>query len=194
MLRLAFPAILIVGSIAFFAMFTNPMYQELVTLREEASSYSDALSNSKTLAGERDKLTQKYNTISPENMTRLNRMLPNSVDNIRLILEIEKVALPFGMTLRDVKYDAKQAEHQTGNIAGGAASVESAKPYGTWDLSFMVQGTYNNFVNFLKELEHNLRLVDVRSVQFDSNIGTDIPGVTNVYKFEVSIRTYWLKN
>ena len=113
MLRLAIPAILITASVAFFVIYTNPMYQELTTLRGEAASYSDALNNSKTLEGERDKLNQKYKTISEENLARLGKMLPNSVDNIRLILEIEKIALPYGMNLREVKYDAKQAEqHQ----------------------------------------------------------------------------------
>lgn len=195
MLRLAVPIILIVGSVTFFILFTNPTYGELKTMREEAKAYKDALENSQALESERDKLTQKYNSMSPENLDRLMKMLPNSVDNIRLILEIEKIALPFGMTLRDVKYDAKQAEQQKGStVPGGAPTMSESKTYGTWDLSFTVQGTYANFVNFLADLERNLRIVDVRSVDFDSNLSATTPGVTDVYKFTVNLRTYWLKN
>lgn len=70
------------------------------------ASYNEALNNSKALEAERDKLTQKYNSFDPENLSKLQKLLPDNVDNIRLILEIEKIASPYGMVLKNVKYDA----------------------------------------------------------------------------------------
>src|SRR3989339_255335 len=117
MTRFLLPIILIGIAITFFFAFTNPMYNNILTLNEEVTSYNDALDNSKTLENERDKLTAKYNAINPENLMKIAKLLPENVDNIRLILEIEQIALPYGMVLKDVKYDTTDA---------GAAATGSA--------------------------------------------------------------------
>src|SRR3989338_11630243 len=97
MSRLIAPIILIAITIAVFLTFTMPFYADIGTLRISQASYNEALNNSKALENERDKLVEKENNIGRENMDKLNKLLPENVDNIRLILEIEQVALPYGM-------------------------------------------------------------------------------------------------
>jgi len=177
-------------------MFVAPIYADINGLKEQVLSYNQALDNSKALEDERDKLTKKYNLIDPENIAKLEKLVPNSVDNIRLILEIEKIALPYGMQLRDVKYDIIKKENDPTVVQGGSVVMPNEnKDYGTWDLSFSTQATYDNFINFMKDLERNLRIVDTSSIQFDSNVGTGLnPTFNQVYKYSVKIKTYWLKN
>lgn len=200
MFRFILPTIIIAIALAGFFTFTQPIYRDISASKLEAASYNEALSNSKALETERDKLTKKYNTISSENMSKLTKMLPENVDNIRLILEIEKIAAPYGMVLKDVKYDTSSAEEKP--AAGGQQALQPAasrKDYGTWELQFSTTGTYNNFLNFLKSLEKNLRIVDIVSIKFSSvaNQGTGgqiSAGGTQQYKYDFKIKTYWLKN
>ena len=196
MFRFITPIILIGIAIAGFFMFTNPLYKNISEIRTQIVSYNEALDNSKALEAERDKLTQKYNSIDSENLAKLNKLLPDSVDNIRLILEIEKMASPYGMVLKDIKYDTiTKKDDTTGEvIQGGAAIQPSRKDYGTWDLEFSTQSTYNNFVNFIKDLESNLRIIDISSIQFSSNTGAGLGSSSEVYKYGFKIKTYWLKN
>src|ERR1035437_7503811 len=105
MARFITPIILIAAAIALFFVYTNPIYSDITAQKVQVASYNDALSNSKTLQSERDKLTAVYNNIDPNNLARLQKLLPDNVDNIRLILEIEQIAAPYGMTLSDIKYD-----------------------------------------------------------------------------------------
>ena len=56
------------------------------------TSYNEALNNSKALEDKRDTLTAKYNTIDPNDLIKLQKLLPDNVDNIRLILEIGQIA------------------------------------------------------------------------------------------------------
>ncbi len=107
MTRFILPIILITASFAIFFLFVIPFYGEISDLKAQIASYDQALSNSKALENERDKLTQKYNSITTSDLDRIKKLLPENVDNIRLILEIEKIASPFGMALRDVKYNPK---------------------------------------------------------------------------------------
>lgn len=196
MFKYILPAILIGTALTGFFLFTSPLYTEVSLKRAQVSSYNLALDNAKALEAERDMLTQKYNSIDPANLTRLQKLLPDNVDNIRLILEIEKIASPYGMALKDVKYSADIAP-----VAGGAVDevieeeAVSNKEYGVWNLEFSTTGTYNNFINFLKDIESNLRIVDVSAIEFSSNenIGAGA-SLSEVYTYDFKIKTYWLKN
>ncbi len=194
MLRLIAPIILIGGAIVGFIALVSPMYEEIGGLKAQVASYNEALDNSKALEQERDKLTKKYNSIDPANLDRLEKLLPDNVDNIRLILEIEKIATPYGMVLREVKYDTISKEEQKGTVVqAGEVPLSDSKEYGLWNLEFSTEGTYTNFLNFIKDLEKNLRIVDVASIQF-SSVDNTAPNKADTYKYGFKIKTYWLKN
>ncbi|OGI63446.1 hypothetical protein A2818_00780 [Candidatus Nomurabacteria bacterium RIFCSPHIGHO2_01_FULL_40_12] len=192
------PAIFIGISLATFFAFTNPIYNDIFKLQAQVVSYNEALGNSKMLENERDKLTSKYNSIDPNNLMKLAKFLPGNIDNIRLILEIEQIASPFGMVLKDVKYNTtidKNAASGTLGSPQGVVVQSLRKDYGVWDLEFSTVSTYNNFINFTKDLEKNLRIVDISSIEFSSNAGSN-PNISapDVYKYIFKIKTYWLKN
>lgn len=208
MFRLLVPIILTGVAITGFVMFANPIINDISKIKKEIVYYNEALDNSKALENERDKLTKKYGTIDPVDLEKLQKLLPDNVDNIRLILEIEKLASPYGMILKNVKYDASvsskknststtgaSAEPQ-GDLVVGIEGVENMKKYGEWTLGFTTEGTYSNFISFLKDMENNLRIVDVATVVFSSDTTTDITKNKPVdsYTYDFKIKTYWLKN
>lgn len=207
MMRLIMPIILIGTSAAVFFVFANPIYSEIGLRKADLASYNEALDNSKALENQRDTLTLKENAMDPNNLAKLTRLLPEGVDNIRLILEIEQIALPYGMVLKDVKYDSNTATNNAvkGSVAtastpqsaqAGSATIQNLhKDYGVWDLSFSTTGTYNNFLNFTRDLENNLRIVDISSIQFSSSAG-GLPGSgqSESYKYDFKIKTYWLRD
>jgi Tfp pilus assembly protein PilO len=192
-------SILLIGfSLAVLLLFANPLYTSIGELKAKQAEYDDALSNSKALENERDKLTAKYSTISTENLLKIQRLLPDNVDNIRLVLEIEKLATPYGIVLRDVRYSPVKKDGAEGSAdgpisSGGDRGKMKDKNYGSWDLEFTVNTSYHNFLNFTKDLENNLRIIDIDSLQFSSG-GITAKSSAEVYKFDFKIKTYWLKN
>ncbi len=200
MTRFIMPIVLVGIAIALFVVFANPLYKDISVLRLEVSDYNDALNNSKMLEDEKDKLTAKYNSIDPVNLIKLKRLMPENVDNIRLILEIEQIAAPYGMALQDVKYNATDPNETVSatGVQGAGVARSAPKDYGVFDLEFSTVGSYNNFINFTKDLESNLRIVDISSVVFSSEeSGFAARGTTSlseIYKYNFKIKTYWLKN
>jgi len=198
------PIILIGIALSFFFVFTNPIYNDILTLNSEIKSYDDTLDNSKVLESERDNLTAKYNAIIPDNLIKLEKLLPGNVDNVRLILEIGQIALPYGMVLKNVKYNVTTNTDTTAtatapqSILQGGLTSKTPKDYGIFDLEFSISGTYDNFINFTKDLESNLRIVDISSITFSSNTGAtggnSKINSTEVYNYDFKIKTYWLKN
>ncbi|MDP9249370.1 MAG: hypothetical protein M3M85_02600 [bacterium] len=192
------PIILIVIAIVAFFLLAMPIYGDISTLRTEIASYDEALGNSKALENERDKLAAKFNSFRPEDLSRLEKLLPENADNIRLILEIEQIASPYNMSLKDVRYTTTDTA-----LAGAGGSVvqrtgarQSSKNYGTMELEFGISGTYDNFINFTQDLENNLRILDIAAVSFSSDKGPSLGKIApqSSYDYSFKIKTYWLKN
>jgi Tfp pilus assembly protein PilO len=189
------PLIFIAVAIAAFFLLTVPIYGDLRSLRTEIASYNEALGNSKALENERDKLAAKYNSFRTEDLSRLEKLLPESADNIRLILEIEQLASPYSMTLKDVKYNTTDTGVSNATVQRSGAR-QLSKNYGTMELEFNTSGTYDDFINFTKSLENNLRIVDIVAITFSSDKGPSLGKIapSTSYDYNFKVKTYWLKN
>src|SRR5574343_1394658 len=162
MFRYIIPTILLAVSVGLFVLFTNPTYKEVQGLRATVASYDEALYNAKKLQAVREQLLTKYNGFSQSDVERLKKLLPDNVDNIRLILEIQGIASNYGMQIKNVKYDAKKvAGSPTDAPQTATAAREQSKDYGVFDMEFSTEGSYDGFVKFVRDMEQSLRIVDV---------------------------------
>ncbi len=181
-------------SIALFFFFINPTFSEVKQLRADVDTYNMALDNSTDLQKTRDSLVDIYKNIKAEDKDRLNHLLPSSIDNIELILEIEKIANLHGMPIGDVKFDTKSLDTSSTGKTISTTDANNNLPYGIFPMDFTIEGRYDTFILFLKDLEHNLRLVDIKSVSFSvptqSLSGTTDP---TIFNYSLKVKTYWLK-
>ena len=189
------PIILLAASAGLFFVYINPSYLEIKDLREQENSFSEALSNSKKLEAIRDTLVKKYNDLATTvSLDRIKKFLPDNVDNIKLVLEINRVAEQYNMLVKNIKYDVPKKEAPAGNQFVAQAPTGPVKDYDGFDLQFSVEGSYGNFVNFLESLEKSLRIVDLGSISFSSTEAFSPSGApTDRYKYDIKIKTYWLK-
>lgn len=207
-MRWLLPLILIGGGIAGFLLVTQPIYEEASSLKIEADKYNEALSNAKILQQERDRLTEKFNSLNPEDLARLEKIVPDSVDNIKLILEIQEVAQERGILVKNVEFEPEQfleqdpsqtennttnQRQQTGNLRrpGAVSNLD----YDVYDIEFSIEGKYPAFVEFMKLLEKSLRVVDVRAISFTPGTSEDRDKIyTDNYRYTFRINTYRLKD
>lgn len=196
-MKILFPIISIVISILVFVFAINPFYKEVSLLKSDINVYNTALNNSTNLLKTEDSLIKTYNEIKDEDKNRLDNFLPSSVNNIQFILEIERIANLHNMPIKDIKFEPIGSGL---NAAGSNTIVSSVssdnRPYGVFPIEFTTEGKYDSFSLFLKDLESNLRLVDVKSISFTvpDNTGKVLNGIDpNVYKYSVKVETYWLK-
>ena len=181
-MKTLFSLIIMAAAIGIFMFFTNDHFQNIKTLRTQAAEYDRALTQSKALLAQRDTLKQKYDSISQDNLDKIKKLAPDSVDNVRLIIDINGIATRRGMTIRGVKIQS-----------GGSSTSKQGSlgpdnnPYGSIVLSFSVTAPYDVFKSFLKDLERSLRIVDVQTLAFTASDKTD------VYDYSVTLKTYWLR-
>ncbi len=199
-MRLIIPISFLIIIIALFFIVIRPFYKDIQQIKKDVLVYSTALNNSTELKETRDVLIEKYKNIKTEDRERLTHLLPSSIGNIELILEIEKIANLKGMPIKDIGFDTKKLvpekdkENDTSIVAED--NTLDSLPYGIFPINFVVEGRYNVFVDFLKELEQNLRLVDIKSITFSVPSAVATPGNnidSSIFSYKLNIETYWLK-
>jgi hypothetical protein len=188
-------------AIVLFFVVIDPLFQEVKQLRADVSTYNVALNNSTELQKTRDSLLDVYKNVKKEDKDRLAHLLPSTINNIGLILEIEKIANLHGMPIGDIKFETKSLESptvaNTDNVIIAESNPEDYLPYGVFPMEFEIEGKYEAFVPFLRDLERNLRLVDVKGISFDVPTTTVAQGNNisdpNIYSYTLKVDTYWLK-
>jgi len=180
-MRLFIPTLLIAAAIVLFVVYTDPKYQSTKALAAQNASYDEALTNANALHKLRDDLLSKRNAFADTDVTRLEHILPDNVDNIRLIIDINNIALKNGLSLTNVSLG--DILKSSGNASQAAPA---SGPVGSVKVGFSVSASYVSFLSFLNDLEHSLRLIDVDKIDYhpDPNGGTGV--------YQVEVRTYWL--
>ena len=174
--------ILIVLAIGIYFTFTSGKIAELKTIQALNGEYQTAIDNSVHLIKVRDEVLTAYNTLSNEDKERLNKIVPDNVDNVRLIIDVkDDIAARHGLFLKNIKTSSPALQPQ----AGSAKNNPMAK-YGVVTLSFSVTSPYDRFVAFLKDLEASLRIMDVSKLTIATND-------SGTYDFSVELKTYWLR-
>jgi Tfp pilus assembly protein PilO len=163
-------------SIASFFVYTNPTYKSVESLKAEAAQYELALDKAKEAEVKKEELISKYNTFSADDLDNLYKLLPDTVDNIRLLLDINQVASSYGTSITNIQVDSGQTNTQ----------ANDPRPYGSLIVKFTITLSYENFQKFLRDIERNLRVTDINTLSF-------ISSESGLYTYEVAIKTYWLK-
>jgi Tfp pilus assembly protein PilO len=175
------PILLLVASLGMFFYFIRPHYETVKQHRASIVENDDAIERAQKIATLRDNLLERKASFSPADIDRLNELLPDSVDNITLVIDIDSIANRYGTSIRDIRVSSPQ-------VATAQKTVgPDEKPYATTMIGFGISLTYEQFVDFLSDIEHSLRLTDINSITFTpKDEGT-------TYDFNINLSTYWLK-
>jgi hypothetical protein len=191
---------LIIVSIGIFFFFIDPQYKNVKNLRAEITKNEEIIALANKLDLKKNELNDKYNQISPTDKESLEKLLPDTVDNVRLIIDINNIAEKFGIVIRDISINSKdspageskkvvsQKSNFDGVLEENSIKYVDTSKIGVISFSFSVSAKYEVFLEFLKYLEESLRLVDIRNVEISRGSGSGV-----FYDYRVTLDTYWLK-
>jgi Tfp pilus assembly protein PilO len=188
MFRFILPIIFVLASVGLFLGFTKEKWDAVKNIRSEVIEYKKALDNSKKLLSKRDALLETKNSITEEDLKKLDTLLPNDLNSTKLILEIENLASNIhGLEFENPKYnpDSKDSKDEKPTTPGDAAKV--SQDYGIFDLEFTLNGPYDRFITFMEDLEKSLRLVNIQDIEIQSQDG-------ETFSYIIKLQTYWLKS
>ncbi len=180
------PIILLLVAIGAFVGYVQPTYTKaIVPLKAEIKNYNDALKAADDFNTKEAELATKRNALSNESITRLMTYLPDGVDNIQLILDLNALAGATGVRLSD--FNVRSSVSAAANQSSGQIALEpGTSPIENLQLTVKATATYSAFRQFLYGIEHSLRPLDLVQISVT-------PSPTGVYTYELTFRVYWLR-
>ena len=175
--------LLIVASIGIFFGYIQPSYGTIQGMWAKQDSYNGAIDQVNTL---KETIAQRQKTLSgfsADDLAKLNKFLPSSIDNVRLIIDINNIASNFGLAIKGITLDRPDT------ASAPVQTVANQNGYNSVTVSFDVVATYSTFLSFIQGLEKSLRLVDIVSISFSPTTGNS----TATYDYHITLRTDWLK-
>jgi Tfp pilus assembly protein PilO len=165
----------------------NPTwFGEIATTKAAIASDDQALVAANQYTAQQNELTSAKNAIDPADLARLSVFLPDSVDNVGLILDLNALAARSGLSLSNIDVSANTPSSSgSASVNNGALPTVATSPVSSADLSLSAIGTYSALQNFLQGIEKSARLLDAKDIVIS---GSD----TGVYTYKMTLRLYWL--
>jgi len=183
------PSVALVVAVGIFFIFINPTWTVEIAATQAAIAADDqALAAADVYTKQQNQLASARDGIDPANLAALITLLPNSVDNVGLILDLNALAARSGLSVANIDV-ITNASGQQGTSAGtntGALPLTALNPVGSVDLSLSAVGTLTALKTFLDGIEKSARLLDVHDLVVK---GSD----TGVYTYQMVLRLYWLR-
>jgi hypothetical protein len=176
------PFLFLIAAGVIFFVHVESLYERTEQLQATTLEYEEALHQASEIRRVRDDLLIKYNNFSTEDLNRLYQILPDSINNVGLIMDVEALARDYSVSI--LKVDAKPTSFDHyGSTDGGRFGTD----VGSLVLSLEAEAKYDDFRFFLKELERSLSIFDVELMKLTTG---ERPGIN---RYEVRLNSYWLK-
>lgn len=184
------PLIALFVALGIFFLYVSPTWSGSIGATKAAIAADDqALAAANQFSAQQNTLASARDAIDPADLTRLTAFLPDSVDNVGLILDLNALAARSGFSLSGIDViSTKVTSVASGAPAAGQQGLPAAgaNPLGFVDMSLSAVGTYTALQSFLSGVERSARLLDVRDIVVK---GSD----TGVYNYQMLLRLYWLR-
>jgi len=187
--------IFIGASIMLFVLYVRPTYDLVQNNKAQVARFDEALAKTREIQELKSNLLSRYNLFAGQNLDRLQKMLPDHVDNVRLVLDMDGIASRYGIRIQNVavQESSRDRDDASSTILNGGAIQD--QPYQSLTLEFEVVSTYDEFVLLIRDLESSLRIVDLVTLSVrprtNERVSTTLSNEP-IYTFGVSLRTYWL--
>lgn len=195
MARLAVTLILVALAALLGFFYLVPAWREFQDTRAETAALEAISRELDDLIQNRDTLIAAINTISGENLLRMERALPQGADTPTLLAEFERLARSRGLAVKRLDVTgvveslvpAAEATPRTPR-PGGETRIPPPRAAGAireLPLTLQIFGGYEGFKGFLGDLERSLRIMDVTDTTFSSPQRADAP-----FDITLKVKTY----
>ncbi len=169
-------------ALGIFFGYINPTWNGTIADANAAIATDDqALLAANQYTARQNALVAARAAINPTDLSHLMTFLPDSANNVGVILDLNALAARSGFSLSDVDVAVAAASAAPSGAGGNAVS-----PVSSIDLSINAVGTYTAFHKFIDGIERSQRLLDVRSLTIK---GSD----SGIYTYQMVLRLYWLR-
>ncbi len=190
--------LIVIGGGIYFTL-TSPMIDDARAVKAKNDQLATDLNNAEEVIRTRNEITRQYLGIPEEDRTKLDKMIPSAVDNIRLVIDLDNLAQQKHVSISDVKAVVPSNAGQSVSsskpsqsappaplLPGSFSGAVSQPVLDKVEISFKAVATYEQFQEFLQAIEKSLRIMDLSRLSLKASDSGN-------YEFTVQFQTYWLR-
>ncbi|KKW34867.1 MAG: hypothetical protein UY81_C0060G0006 [Candidatus Giovannonibacteria bacterium GW2011_GWA2_53_7] len=167
------------GAIGLFIV--TPQYDEVRTLQLTEDALLQDLEDVKTINEKVDALRTQHAELPRGAEAKLDVLLPERVDGVRFLIDVDAVVLKNGLQMRNPAVSANAAAKNATGVSRLSKNM----------LRFEIVGTYAELQGLLVDIERSLALRDVSSLSFTS--GEVVGAMPRYNKSGEIIRSYFIE-
>ena len=177
---------LVVAGALFFGYINPTVMGPIAETRAEIKKYDAALAAATRFEQKQLQLQTEVKALPADGVARLEEFLPDSVDNVQLILDLDGLAARSGIKVENFNTPTPTLERSTSDTETPAVTLGDGKPYESLDINISAVGSYAQFRSFLSGIESSLRPLDLVALQVTDS-------TTGIYTYDMTLRIYWLR-
>ena len=193
-------SILMVGAVVLYFQFVQPAYDKVQGIKAKRQSEEAFLRSEEDLIKQVKDLISAYQ--GQEKIRQaVSIALPMKEDVAGAITQISGIATQSALSITsiDVSAVAPQTKKKAASGASGASPAQGnfqstlQKPMGSISFRVSLMGGYENLKSFIKLLETNLLIFDVKSISLKPSVQTSNSKIVvqDAFEYEVLVTTYY---
>ena len=187
MSKIIAPILFIIASVGLFFSYISPAMDTLRQATDLKDRLVVAVEKYNDLFQRREMLRSNYASIPVADEQNLHRILPDEIDPVRIIIDIDRLARAPGIGLQVSSFELPRM-HTTQSSRG---AEEEKNQLTTWVMATTVEGSYAGFKTFLATLERSLTIFDVTQLEIEKiDIGAT---ADRGQRYKVTMHVYSLK-
>ena len=180
MKQLILSAVFLVLGVGLFFGITTSVLDQVNTKRAERDALADILNRFNDIRKIKNDLINSYNSISEEDLSKLNEVVPPNAKEGDLLVTFENMAKDSGLLLKNIEIKSAVPK-DTGLL------VVSEDPYDKVSITLTLDGSYEALRSFLSNLERSMRILDVKALSFHA------ASSATSYEYSMEVTAYMKK-
>jgi len=197
MTKVLAPILFFMIAIGIFFSYLKPAYSELQVSKARVESLEQVNQQIEELLSDYTTLREKKSAISAKETENLLKILPDSIDAVHLILDLDSLATKHNLIIRSFKVPEIESEitslTKKTNSRDQKTTTEEDDLLKSAVLTIECTGTYESFKLFLNDIEKSLSLMDIvkLNISVPELLESSKPEKEITYTLDLQI--YWLK-
>ncbi len=190
MIRTITPIFSIIVAFVVFFFYTKPMFAEIKITQGEAAQYKEAASKAQELNAELARKLNEKRGYSVENLERLDALVPNSINEVKILADLSELARSHNMLFGNVNVENVDGgtNNNGNNSTEEGTTLSQTVSYVDIEnasLTFSLIGTYEQFKAFLTDVERSLVMMEITEIDF-------MTGEGNLQQYELAVTLFAL--
>lgn len=165
-----------------YFIYIKPLSADIKVLNVKKTEYNDVLNRVKEIKEKRDQLLSQYDNISLEDLDKLNKIIPESINSVILLNNLNNVGSKYGIAVKDYKVTEPNIENVEVVVAENPNEI-----YKTNKVTMTITGQYHQFLAFIDEMESSLTLFDIVSLNIKPVLNQGVGANVMDYVLEANV-------